>query len=122
MDITYDEAVANYNSYIERKQNDRKYSLHISDGIKAPLAYESAEMLEGQHSFYEKMMFVRTLLMGNQVVVYYGEGSERKELANFLVSETFDFGTEPGLMNTPSVLRFIVNTVFGIFLKNSLPL
>ena len=122
MNITYEEALANARSYIERKSNERKYSLNLSKGIVPPPAYESAEMLEGDHSFREKMYFVQSLLFDNTVTVYYGEGEEKTEVCSFLVTKDLDLGTIDEFRNTPSALRFLVNAVYSIFLKNSLPL
>lgn len=118
MDITYEEALANVKKYVENKPTEHDFSLHIEKPINPPLAYESAEMLEGEHTFREKMYFVQSLLFDNSITITH----KGNELLSLSITNQTDLGMVDEFRNTPSALRFLVNAVYSIFLKNSLPL
>ena len=117
MEISYDEALDNARAYVENKKNERDYSLDIKNPITPPSAYESAEMLEGEHSFREKMYFVQSMLFDNVVTIKYKD--EPYCILN--IDKHLDLGAVKELRDTPSALRFLVNAVYSLFLKNSLP-
>lgn len=118
MEISYEDALSNARAYVENKKNERDYSLEIAKPINPPMAYESAEMLEGEHSFREKMYFVQSMLFENTVTIKYK--GEPQVVIN--IDKNTDLGMVDELRNTPSALRFLVNAVYSMFLKNSLPL
>lgn len=117
MEITYEEAVKNYTDYFEARDHDKDLKLVIENGIKPPPALDSAEMLEPEVSFARKTAFVEQLLMDNVVSIYMGD----KQLCSFNINKNMSIVNVRELINYPYLLRFLVNTVFGIFLKNCYP-
>ena len=118
MEIKYEDAMSNINYYLEHKKDEHDFSLEWNKGLNPPPAYESAEMLEGEHSFREKMYFIQSLLFENTVTIKY----KGEPFCVLNITKELDLGMVKELRGTPSALRFLVNAVYSIFLKNSLPL
>lgn len=117
MKLTYDEAVANYEDYYKAKAKDSKYSLELATSLKSPSALRSAEMLDSDTTFYQKMNFVQELLDGNVVSVLY----DNQVICSFNVHKDMALQNVPEFIEHPYSLRFLVSAIYGEFLKNSRP-
>lgn len=118
MDITYNDAVNGFKSYINNKDYEKDLSVSLNGDLHAPDALSSAVMLDNLGDFRRKSEFVRDMLMGISVTVKHKD----EVLVSFLVNEGMHLSDIEYFQKRPGVFRFTVEAVFGIFLKNLYPL
>ena len=118
MNITYKEAVEGYKHYFNHKEIEKDLSISISGDIKAPSALSSIQMMENMDNLVQKLNFVHSMLLGNGVSIHCKD----KVLVSFQVTEGMILTDIEYFRQYPGVLRFLVDSVFGIFLKNLYPL
>ena len=118
MDITYNDAVNGFKSYINNKDYEKDLSVSLNGDLHAPDALSSAVMLDNLGDFRPKSEFVRDMLMGISVTVKHKD----EVLVSFLVNEGMQLSDIEYFQKRPGVFRFTVEAVFGIFLKNLYPL
>lgn len=118
MDITYNDAVNGFKSYINSKDYEKDLSVSLNGDLHAPDALSSAVMLDNLGDFRRKSEFVRDMLMGISVTVKHKD----EVLVSFLVNEGMQLSDIEYFQKRPGVFRFTVEAVFGIFLKNLYPL
>ena len=118
MDITYNDAVNGFKSYINNKDYEKDLSVSLSGDLHAPDALSSVVMLDNLGDFRRKSEFVRDMLMGISVTVKHKD----EVLVSFLVNEGMQLSDIEYFQKRPGVFRFTVEAVFGIFLKNLYPL
>ena len=118
MDITYNDAVNGFKSYINSKDYEKDLSVSLNGDLHAPDAISSAVMLDNLGDFRRKSEFVRDMLMGISVTVKHKD----EVLVSFLVNEGMQLSDIEYFQKRPGVFRFTVEAVFGIFLKNLYPL
>lgn len=118
MDITYNDAVNGFKSYINSKDYEKDLSVSLNGDLHAPDALSSAVMLDNLGDFRRKSEFVRDMLMGISVTVKHKD----EVLVSFLVNEGMQLADIEYFQKRPGVFRFTVEAVFGIFLKNLYPL
>ena len=118
MDITYNDAVNGFKSYINNKDYEKDLSVSLSGDLHAPDALSSVVMLDNLGDFRRKSEFVRDMLMGISVTVKHKD----EVLVSFLVNEGMQLSDIGYFQKRPGVFRFTVEAVFGIFLKNLYPL
>ena len=118
MDITYNDAVNGFKSYINNKDYEKDLSVSLNGDLHAPDALSSVVMLDNLGDFRRKSEFVRDMLMGVSVTVKHKD----EVLVSFLVNEGMQLSDIEDFQKRPGVFRFTVEAVFGIFLKNLYPL
>ena len=118
MDITYNDAVNGFKSYINNKDYEKDLSVSLNGDLHAPDALSSVVMLDNLGDFKRKSEFVRNMLMGVSVTVKHKD----EVLVSFLVNEGMQLSDIEYFQKRPGVFRFTVEAVFGIFLKNLYPL
>ena len=118
MDITYNDAVNGFKSYINNKDYEKDLSVSLNGDLHAPDALSSVVMLDNLGDFRLKSEFVRDMLMGISVTVKHKD----EVLVSFLVNEGMQLSDIEYFQKRPGVFRFTVEAVFGIFLKNLYPL
>lgn len=118
MDITYNDAVNGFKSYINNKDYEKDLSVSLNGDLHAPDALSSVVMLDNLGDFRRKSEFVRDMLMGISVTVKHKD----EVLVSFLVNEGMQLSDIEYFQKRPGVFRFTVEAVFGIFLKNLYPL
>ena len=118
MDITYNDAVNGFKSYINNKDYEKDLSVCLNGDLHAPDALSSVVMLDNLGDFRRKSEFVRDMLMGISVTVKHKD----EVLVSFLVNEGMQLSDIEYFQKRPGVFRFTVEAVFGIFLKNLYPL
>ena len=118
MDITYNDAVNGFKSYINNKDYEKDLSVSLNGDLHAPDALSSVVMLDNLGDFRRKSEFVRDMLMGISVTVKHRD----EALVSFLVNEGMQLSDIEYFQQRPGVFRFTVEAVFGIFLKNLYPL
>ena len=118
MDITYNDAVNGFKSYINNKDYEKDLSVSLNGDLHAPDALSSVVMLDNLGDFRRKSEFVRDMLMGISVTVKHKD----EVLVSFLVNEGMQLSDVEYFQKRPGVFRFTVEAVFGIFLKNLYPL
>lgn len=119
MELTYKDAVAGVNTYVENKTSfEQALSVELSGAISAPNALESAIMLENVTDYARKARFVDSLLVGLTLTVKH----KGKSLVSFIVEEGVPVSSNAYFMQYPGVYHFVVDAIFSIFLKNSYPL
>lgn len=118
MEITYQDAVDGLTAFINSKNFERNLSLSISGDLKAPSAIESVKMLEQMDNFEAKLNFVHRMLKGLGVTVKKGD----ETLVTFQVTEGMRIEDVEYFTKRPGVLKFTVESVFSVFLKNLYPL
>lgn len=118
MDITYNDAVNGFKSYINNKDYEKDLSISLNGALHAPDALSSVVMLDNLGDFRRKSEFVRDMLMGISVTVKHKD----EVLVSFLVNEGMQLSDIEYFQKRPGVFRFTVEAVFGIFLKNLYPL
>ena len=118
MDITYNDAVNGFKSYINNKDYEKDLSVSLNGDLQAPDALSSVVMLDNLGDFRRKSEFVRDMLMGISVTVKHKD----EVLVSFLVNEGMQLSDIEYFQKRPGVFRFTVEAVFGIFLKNLYPL
>lgn len=118
MDITYNDAVNGFKSYINNKDYEKDLSVGLKGDLHAPDAISSVVMLDNLGDFKRKSEFVRNMLMGVSVTVKHKD----EVLVSFLVNEGMQLSDIEYFQKRPGVFRFTVEAVFGIFLKNLYPL
>lgn len=118
MDITYNDAVNGFKSYIDNKDYEKDLSVSLNGDLRAPDALSSVVMLDNLGDFRRKSEFVRDMLMGISVTVKHKD----EVLVSFLVNEGMQLSDIEYFQKRPGVFRFTVEAVFGIFLKNLYPL
>ena len=118
MDITYNDAVNGFKSYINNKDYEKDLSVSLNGDLHAPDALSSVVMLDNLGDFRRKSEFVRNMLMGISVTIKHKD----EVLVSFLVNEGMQLSDIEYFQKRPGVFRFTVEAVFGIFLKNLYPL
>lgn len=118
MEITYQDAVDGLTAFINSKNFERNLSLSISGDLKAPDAIESVKMLEQMDDFEAKLNFVHRMLKDLGVTVKKGD----ETLVTFQVTEGMHIEDVEYFTKRPGVLKFTVEAVFSVFLKNLYPL
>lgn len=118
MDITYNDAVNGFKSYINNKDYEKDLSVSLNGDLHAPDALSSVVMLDNLGDFRRKSEFVRDMLMGISVTIKHKD----EVLVSFLVNEGMQLSDVEYFQKRPGVFRFTVEAVFGIFLKNLYPL
>lgn len=118
MDITYNDAVNGFKSYINNKDYEKDLSVSLNGDLHVPDALSSVVMLDNLGDFKRKSEFVRNMLMGVSVTVKHKD----EVLVSFLVNEGMQLSDIEYFQKRPGVFRFTVEAVFGIFLKNLYPL
>ena len=118
MDITYNDAVNGFKSYINNKDYEKDLSVSLNGDLHAPDALSSVVMLDNLGDFRRKSEFVRDMLMGISVTIKHKD----EVLVSFLVNEGMQLSDIEYFQKRPGVFRFTVEAVFGIFLKNLYPL
>lgn len=118
MDITYNDAVNGFKSYINSKDYEKDLSVSLNGDLHAPDALSSAVMLDNLGDFRRKSEFVRNMLRDVSVTVKHKD----EVLVSFLVNEGMQLFDIEYFQKRPGVFRFTVEAVFGIFLKNLYPL
>lgn len=118
MDITYNDAVNGFKSYINNKDYEKDLSVNLNGDLHAPDALSSVVMLDNLGDFRRKSEFVRDMLMGISVTIKHKD----EVLVSFLVNEGMQLSDIEYFQKRPGVFRFTVEAVFGIFLKNLYPL
>lgn len=118
MDITYNDAVNGFKSYINSKDYEKDLRVSLNGDLHAPDALSSAVMLDNLGDFRRKSEFVRDMLMGVSVTIKHKD----EVLVSFLVNEGMQLSDIEYFQKRPGVFRFTVEAVFGIFLKNLYPL
>lgn len=118
MDITYNDAVNGFKSYINNKDYEKDLSVSLNGDLHAPDALSSVVMLDNLGDFRRKSEFVRDMLMGVSVTIKHKD----EVLVSFLVNEGMQLSDVEYFQKRPGVFRFTVEAVFGIFLKNLYPL
>ena len=118
MDITYNDAVNGFKSYINNKDYEKDLSVSLNGDLHAPDALSSVVMLDNLGDFRRKSEFVRDMLMGISVTVKHKD----EVLVSFLVNEGMQLSDIEYFQKRPGIFRFTVEAVFGIFLKNLYPL
>lgn len=118
MDITYNDAVNGFKSYINNKDYEKDLRVSLNGDLHAPDALSSVVMLDNLGDFRRKSEFVRDMLMGISVTIKHKD----EVLVSFLVNEGMQLSDIEYFQQRPGVFRFTVEAVFGIFLKNLYPL
>ena len=118
MDITYNDAVNGFKSYINNKDYEKDLSVSLNGDLHAPDALSSVVMLDNLGDFRRKSEFVRNMLMGISVTIKHKD----EVLVSFLVNEGMQLSDIEYFQKRPGIFRFTVEAVFGIFLKNLYPL
>lgn len=118
MDITYNDAVNGFKSYINNKDYEKDLSVSLNGDLHAPDALSSVVMLDNLGDFRRKSEFVRDMLMGVSVTIKHKD----EVLVSFLVNEGMQLSDVEYFQKRPGIFRFTVEAVFGIFLKNLYPL
>lgn len=118
MDITYNDAVNGFKSYINNKDYEKDLRVSLNGDLHAPDALSSVVMLDNLGDFRRKSEFVRDMLMGISVTIKHKD----EVLVSFLVNEGMQLSDVEYFQKRPGVFRFTVEAVFGIFLKNLYPL
>ena len=118
MDITYNDAVNGFKSYINNKDYEKDLSVSLNGDLHAPDALSSVVMLDNLGDFKRKSEFVRNMLMGVSVTVKHKD----EVLVSFLVNEGMQLSDVEYFQKRPGIFRFTIEAVFGIFLKNLYPL
>lgn len=115
--ITAEQSIKNYEEYLDGRKDTTGYSIQINGEIEQPTALDALDMLEGQVSLQRKAEFVRKLLNGCSVAVYLYD----ELVAEFSVTSGFQWFAVTEFQRNPQALRFVISSVYGVFLKNSVP-
>lgn len=116
MKLSYEDAVANYSDYFEARQRAPRWALELARPINRLSAIDVVEELDRTaSSFRQKADFCKRLLVGNKLTVYDGE----TVVCTIPVTDGTQFATEPDFINDPLVFQFVVQAVYGLFLKQS---
>lgn len=119
MTITYQDSIEAFlKFYKDKKENEKQLSVELSAPLKIPSALESVQMLDDVSNTLNKVMFVYNMLMDNGVVIKHNE----EILCSFSVNKGMTFEDVDYFRQHPAIYRFFLDSVFGIFLKNSYPL
>lgn len=118
MDITYNDAVNGIKSYLNNQSYEKDLKVSLSGDLVVPGPIESVDMLDDLSNFKHKTEFVRNMLMGVSVTVKHKD----ETLISFIVNEGMQLTDVEYFQTRPGVFRFMVEAVFGIFLKNLYPL
>ena len=118
MEITYKEAVDNVRAYINNKDYEKDLSVKIEGDLHAPSALASVQMLDNMNDFAAKASFVHSMLLNDGLIVRHKD----KVLVSVQVTEGMQLDDVEFFRLHPGVFQFVVEAVFGIFLKNSYPL
>lgn len=118
MDIGYTDAVEGITTYLNNKDYERDLSIRTSGALRAPGPIESVQMLENMSDFAKKVEFVRNMLIDQSVTVLH----KNTTLVAFQVTEGMRLEDVEYFAQRPGVFQFVIDAVFGIFLKNLYPL
>jgi len=119
MELTYNDAVQNMHAYLnEGRSYDKDLKIELSGELTPPDALLSVQMLDDLDNLMLKAQFVQTMLKGVGLTLKHGE--EVLLVVQFTENERLSDITL--LKQRPGLLRFIIDAVFSIFLKNSYPL
>ena len=118
MKLTYDDAISNFTKYIESREQEKFLTVELTKELTIPPALASVQMLDDIRNRSRKIDFVYYMLKDNGVTIKYKE----QELCTFQVTEGMTFDSVEYFKLHPAVYRFFIDTVFGVFLKNSYPL
>lgn len=119
MELTYNDAVQNMHAYLnEGCAYDKDLKIELSGELNPPDALLSVQMLDDLDNLILKAQFVQTMLKGVGLTLKHGD--EVLLVVQFTENESLsDISL---LKQRPGLLRFIIDAVFSIFLKNSYPL
>lgn len=118
MEITYKDAVAGLTTFINSKNFERELSVSLSGDVHVPGAVASVRMLENMEDFDAKLEFVYLMLKGLSVTIK----RNTETLVTFQVTEGMRLGDVEYFTLHPGVLKFLIESVFSVFLKNLYPL
>lgn len=119
MELTYNDAVQNMHAYLnEGRSYDKDLKIELSGALNPPDALLSVQMLDDLDNLMLKAQFVQTMLKDVGLTLKHGD--EVLLVVQFTENERLsDIAL---LKQRPGLLRFIIDAVFSIFLKNSYPL
>lgn len=119
MELTYNDAVQNMHAYLnEGRAYDKDLKIELSGELNPPDALLSVQMLDDLDNLILKAQFVQTMLKGVGLTLKHGD----KVLLVVQFTENESLSDISLLKQRPGLLRFIIDAVFSIFLKNSYPL
>lgn len=119
MELTYNDAVQNMHAYLnEGRAYDKDLKIELSGELNPPDALLSVQMLDDLDNLMLKAQFVQTMLKDVGLTLKHGD--EVLLVVQFTENERLSDITL--LKQRPGLLRFIIDAVFSIFLKNSYPL
>ena len=119
MNISYADAVQNMHTYLEQgREYDKDLSIELTKDLNIPSSLECINMLDNLDNTVLKVQFVDKMLKGGGLVLKHKDNT-------ILTAQFTDNESLPELPECklhPGLLRFIVDAVFSVFLKNSYPL
>lgn len=118
MEITYNDAVEGITTYLNSKEFEKGLRVITSGELRAPGAVASVQILDNPQDFAKKSLFVRDMLKGLGVTVKHDD----EVLTTFQVTEGMQLSDVEYFTLRPGVFRFVVDAIFGMFLKNLYPL
>ena len=119
MELTYNDAVQNMHTYLnEGRAYDKDLKIELSGELNPPDALLSVQMLDDLDNLMLKAQFVQTMLKGVGLTLRHSD--EVLLVTQFTENERLSDITL--LKQRPGLLRFIIDAIFSIFLKNSYPL
>ena len=117
MTIDYTQSVANYEDFVSGREEFQYYTLELAAPLTKVVAIDAIEAIDENKTFRERAEFCRKLLMGNKVTLR----NKDKVVAEFAVTQGMQWFSIDALNEQPYALKFIVITVYGMFLKRCAP-
>lgn len=119
MEITYSDAVQNMHAYLDKGRIfDKELKIEIIGDLTPPSALSSVQMLDDLDNLVLKTQFVNTMLKNTGLILKHKE----ETLISIQFTENESLTDQPLFKQRPGLLKFVIDAVFSVFLKNSYPL
>ena len=119
MEISYSDAVQNMHAYLDKGRIfDKELKIEIIGDLTPPSALSSVQMLDDLDNLVLKTQFVNTMLKGTGLVLKHKE----ETLISIQFTENESLTDQSLFKQRPGLLKFVIDAVFSVFLKNSYPL
>ena len=118
MTISYRDTIDAFKSYARRMSYEQELSVDLSSELKIPSALTSVQMLDDVTNVSKKALFVYEMLQNIGVTIKHKDTT----VCSFVVNEGMTFEDVECFKTHPAIYRFFLDSVFGVFLKNSYPL
>lgn len=119
MEISYNDAVQNMHAYLDKGRIfDKDLKVEIIGELTPPSALSSVQMLDDLDNLVLKTQFVNTMLKETGLVLKHKE----ETLISIQFTENESLTDQSLFKQRPGLLKFVIDAVFSVFLKNSYPL